>query len=141
MQIRFKGIVVAGVVATAALWLSTAPTAGQAPTPSLFASTYKAPRTAGGQPDISGIWEAMTSANWDILAHSAQPGPHPQIMGAWGAGRGGQSIVEGNEIPYQPWARAKQQENFKNRMVVKVAADPSRFRSEEHTSELQSLAY
>ncbi len=73
------------------------------------------------------MWEALTSANWDILAHSAQPGPHPTLLGAWGAGRGGQSIVEGNEIPYQPWAAAKQKENFKNRMVVKVAADPSRF--------------
>jgi hypothetical protein len=69
----------------------------------------------------------MTSANWDILAHSSQPGPHPTLMGAWGAGRGGQSIVEGNEIPYQPWAVAKKAENLKNRMVVKVAADPSRY--------------
>src|SRR6185436_17215320 len=34
---------------------------------------------------------------------------------------------DGNEIPYQPWARTKQQENLKNRMVVKVAADPSRY--------------
>jgi hypothetical protein len=76
---------------------------------------------------LSGVWEALTSANWDILAHPAQPGPHPQLLGAWGAGRGGESIVEGNEIPYQPWAAAKQKENFKNRMVVKVAADPSRF--------------
>ena len=36
-------------------------------------------------------------------------------------------IVEGNEIPYQPWAAEKQRENFANRTVVKVANDPSRF--------------
>ena len=124
MQIRFRGV---SFAILAAVWMTTAPTAGQAPSPQVFPSPYKAPRTIDGQPDISGIWEAMTSANWDILAHSAQPGPHPQLLGAWGAGRGGQSIVDGNEIPYQPWAAERQRQNFKNRMVVKVAADPSRF--------------
>ena len=32
----------------------------------------------------------------------------------------GQGVVEGNEIPYQPWALAKKQENFENR----ATADP-----------------
>jgi len=126
MPSRFKGVMMFVAAAGAALWLTATPTAGQAPSAGLF-TPYTPPRTADGKPDLSGVWEALTSANWDILAHSAQPGPHPQIMGAWGAGRGGQSIVEGNEIPYQPWAAAKQKENFNNRMVVKVAADPSRF--------------
>ena len=27
----------------------------------------------------------------------------------------GQGVVEGNEIPYQPWALAKKKENFENR--------------------------
>jgi hypothetical protein len=126
MQTRFRSVMMSAAVAAAALWLTAAPAAGQAPSTALFPS-YTPPRTADGKPDVSGVWEALTSANWDILAHSAQSGPHPTIMGAWGAGRGGQSIVEGNEIPYQPWAAAKQKENLKNRMVVKVAADPSRF--------------
>jgi hypothetical protein len=127
MKIRFKGVLMSVAVAGIALWLTALPTAGQTPSGTLFPAYKATVRTADGKPDLSGIWEALTSANWDILAHSAQPGPHSTIMGAWGAGRGGLSIVEGNEIPYQPWAAAKQQENFKNRMVVKVAADPSRF--------------
>lgn len=128
MPVRFRGVVMSVAVAGAAFWLTVSPIEGQgqAPDGSLFPS-YTAPRTADGRPDLSGVWEALTSANWDILAHSAQPGPHPQLLGAWGAGRGGDSIVEGGEIPYQPWAIAKQQENFKNRMTVTVANDPSRF--------------
>jgi hypothetical protein len=126
MQIWFKGGM-SVVVAAAALWLTTVPTVGQAPAPGAFPAYKATQRTTDGKPNLSGIWEALTSANWDILAHPAQPGPHPQMLGAWGAGRGGQSIVEGGEIPYQPWAATKQKENFKNRTVVKVAADPSRF--------------
>ena len=126
MDIRLKGATALVAAAMAAAWLATIPTASQAPSAGSF-SAYKAPRTADGKPNLNGIWQSFTTANWDILAHAAQPGPHPEIMGAWGAAPGGQGIVEGNEIPYQPWAAAKQKENFKNRMVVKVTNDPHRF--------------
>jgi len=108
--------------------------AGQAPSAQPF-PPYTAPKTADGKPNLNGIWQSFTTANWDILAHSAQPGPHPDIMGAWGAEPGGQGIVEGNEIPYQPWAAAKQKENFEKRMVVKVTNDPHRYDTGE--TELQ----
>jgi hypothetical protein len=77
----------------------------------------RAPRIAG-HPNFNGIWQAMTEANWDIAAHPARPGPSQ--FGALFSEPAGVGIVEGNEIPYQPWAAEKQKENFKNRWT----ADP-----------------
>jgi hypothetical protein len=126
MNIRLKGAATLVAAGMAVAWLATIRTASQVPSAGSF-SAYKAPRTPDGKPNLNGIWQSFTTANWDILAHAAQPGPRPEIMGAWGAAPGGQGIVEGNEIPYQPWAAAKQKENFKNRMVVKVTNDPKRY--------------
>src|SRR6476620_3897416 len=86
------------------------------------APTYRAPRL-DGHPDLNGLWQAMVTANWDLQDHDAQPGPHPEIMGAYGAGPAGQSIVEGGEIPYQPWALQKKKENFEKRAMVDVSND------------------
>jgi len=77
--------------------------------------TYRAPRL-NGRPDLNGIWQAMTTANWDLLDHPAQPGPFSQT-GAIGAVPAGQSVVEGGEIPYKPEALKKKQENFAKRMT------------------------
>jgi hypothetical protein len=67
------------------------------------------PRLADGKPDLSGIWQVLNSAAWNIQDHAAEKGVP-----------GGQGVVEGNEIPYLPGALAKRNENFKNRMT----ADP-----------------
>jgi hypothetical protein len=67
---------------------------------------YKSPRTPEGQPDLQGIWQVRNTANWDIQAH----GSAYRIPAGFG-------VVEGEEIPYQPWAAAKKQENFKNRLT------------------------
>jgi hypothetical protein len=112
------------------LCFTSTPAAAQAPAAGVF-PPYKAPRTAEGKPDISGIWQSFTTANWDIEAHGAQPGPYPGILGAWGAVPGGLGIVEGGEIPYRPEALAKKKENFEKRMVVKVTNDPHRYDSGE----------
>ena len=121
MRIGFRGAMSASaLVAAAALWLTAIPAAGQARAAGI-------PRTPDGKPNLSGIWQAFNTANWDILAHQAQPGPRPELMGAWGAQPGGMGIVEGNEIPYRPEALAQKKKNFDNRMNVKVANDPSRF--------------
>ena len=102
-------LVPAAIFATAlaTAWAS-APTslAGQAPS-----STPSVPRTADGKPDLSGIWQVMNTANWDLLDHHAQPDVPA-----------GPGVVEGNEIPYQSWALAKRNENFANRLT----ADPER---------------
>jgi hypothetical protein len=73
-------------------------------TSSAQASGSAIPRTADGKPDFSGIWQAMTTASWDIQAHAASRDAP-----------GGPGIVEGNEIPYQPWALAKKKENAEKR--------------------------
>jgi hypothetical protein len=104
------------------LWLLAMPSEGQPPRPGEF-GPYRAARLADGRPNLNGIWQALTTANWDLEDHEAQPGPHPELMGAYGAGPAGQSIVEGGEIPYQPWALARKRENFEKRMKVDLSND------------------
>ena len=91
---RLIGLIISAVAITAL----AKPAAGQA-----------LPRTAEGKPDLSGIWQAVNTANWNILAHGAEKDV-PAGLG----------VVEGDEIPYLPWAAAKQKENFANR----ATADP-----------------
>jgi len=77
---------------------------GQAP-----AQGYVPPRTANGQPDLGGIWQALNSAAWDIEDHSPRLG----VPGGFG-------VVEGGKLPYLPAALAKRKENFDKR----ATADP-----------------
>jgi len=106
----FRVLTVAIVLASA-MAVSSLPGAGQSPSPS-----YKAPRLVGTvNPNLNGLWQALTEANWDIQVHGAQPGP-PQF-GALYAEPAGPGIVEGNEIPYQAWALAKKKDNFEKRFV------------------------
>jgi hypothetical protein len=86
------------------------PAAGQTPAPRL-------PRMPDGKPNLTGLWQALGTAYWDIQDHSPQPGPFFQL-GAVGAMPGGQGIVEGNDIPYTPAAAAKKKENFATRMKL-----------------------
>ena len=69
------------------------------------------PRSPDGKPDLSGIWQVMNTAEWDIQDHSAQKGVP-----------GGQGVVEGNDIPYQPWALAKRKENYEQRATLDPAS-------------------
>lgn len=74
---------------------------------------YSPKRTHDGKPDLNGIWQALGTAHWDIEGHAARPGPIVEL-GALGAIPAGLGIVDGGEIPYQPWAKEKQQENLEN---------------------------
>ena len=67
------------------------------------------PRLKDGKPNLSGFWQVLNTAAFDIQDHVAQKGVP-----------GGQGVVEGNEIPYQPWALAQKKENYQNR----ATADP-----------------
>ena len=74
-------------------------------------ASQKVPRTAADK--LSGIWQAIGTAHWDIEGHSARPGPIV-VLGAVGAIPGGLGVVEGGRIPYQPWAEAKRKEHAAN---------------------------
>jgi len=73
-------------------------------------SSYRAPRAADGKPDLSGIWQAVNTANWDLLGHSARQGPI-LALGATFSEPAGVGVVDGNEIPYRPEALAKKKQN------------------------------
>src|SRR5437764_15305264 len=75
------------------------------------------PRMPDGEPNLTGLWQALGTAYWDIRDHSAQAGPYYQL-GAIGAIPVGQGIVEGGEIPYKPEASATQKQNFTDRMKL-----------------------
>src|SRR5579864_323262 len=117
MQNWFRGAITAVALATATLgvFLSLGrPIAGQTQ-----GSAYSAPRLAGTtHPYLSGIWQSFTTTNWDIQDHTAQPGPFPALLGAWGAEPAGQGIVEGGELPYKPEALAKKKANYAKRLAV-----------------------
>ncbi|HEY7336624.1 MAG TPA: hypothetical protein VH639_17155 [Bryobacteraceae bacterium] len=65
---------------------------------------------AGPKPDFSGVWQALNTAAWDIQDHTGLLGEPP-----------GEGVVEGSDIPYQPWAAAKKKDNYAKR----ATADPS----------------
>ena len=65
---------------------------------------YTGPRTPDGKPNLSGIWQSMSPAHWDLEAHSPEEGV-PAGMG----------VVEGGTIPYKPEALKKRNENKADR--------------------------
>jgi hypothetical protein len=106
-------------------WLAIPRTAAQTPA----APAVQVSRVAG-KPDFNGIWQAINTANWDLQTHEArpmiaQPGVAPNSvvlaapvvgLGAVGWIPGGLGVVEGNDIPYQPWAAARKKENLEHWM-------------------------
>lgn len=75
--------------------------------------TYTAPRTASGQPDLNGFWQALNTAHWDLEPHTAAPGPVLQLGAAY-AVPPGQGVVVDGPIPYRADALAKKKEYAAN---------------------------
>jgi hypothetical protein len=93
------------VATAAALIVSFAPAAALAQSAET-ASKYTGPRTPDGKPDLNGIWQSFSTAHWNLEAHTADPGVPA-----------GQSVVEGNDIPYQPAALPQRKANFEKRLT------------------------
>jgi hypothetical protein len=106
-------LIASGVLAVGSLISGQAPAAGTVS----FPAAYRPARTADGKPDFNGIWQALNAANWDIQDHGGSGGLNPATLGVYGAEPPGLGIVEGNDLPYQPWALAKRKENFEKRLV------------------------
>jgi hypothetical protein len=98
---------IAAGIAVPLLLLATTPAAAQT-------ASYRPPRAADGHADLSGIYQAVNTANWDLEDHSPQAAPLWQT-GAIGAQPAGESVVEGGTIPYKPEALEKKKANFANR--------------------------
>ena len=74
MRTRLIGAITAALVILA---LAPKPAAGQ-----------DVPRTADGKPDLSGTWQAVNTAAWNVLPHPAEAGV-PAGLG----------VVDGGAIP------------------------------------------
>jgi hypothetical protein len=109
----FGGLMVIFAAVAVCLLFSVAPVFGQAQGPA-----YKAPRTKDGKADLNGIWQAMSTAEWDLRAHAAAQGP-VLSLGAQFSIPPGPGVIDGDgQIPYLPAAAEQQKKNSANRLTL-----------------------
>ena len=74
------------------------------------------PRAANGRADLSGVWQALNTAHWNLEPHVSG---YPVVLelGAQFAVPPGLGVVVGGEIPYLPEARAERDRRFENRLI------------------------
>jgi hypothetical protein len=118
MRTRFNrpSVWIASATIAAVLCLAAIRMTGQA---------TRTPSATAAHPNLNGIWQATTTANWDLLAHAmrpavGQPGVYPDVpvlaapvlaLGSVGGVPPGPGVVEGNVIPYKPEAAAQKKDN------------------------------
>src|SRR5688572_20882338 len=90
---------IAAVVVLSVVWFGAGFPAGQAP-----GAKEGVRRMADKKPDLNGVWQALTTASWDLEDHNAQKDVPA-----------GQSVVEGGTIPYLPAAAATKKANYAKR--------------------------
>ncbi len=74
------------------------------------------PRAADGHPDLSGVWQALNTAHWNLEPH-VSAFPVVIELGAQFAVPPGQGVVEGGKIPYLPEALAERDKRFASRLT------------------------
>jgi hypothetical protein len=74
------------------------------------------PRASNGRPDLSGVWQALNTAHWNLEPHVSD---YPVVLelGAQFAVPPGHGVVEGGTIPYLPEARAERDRRFASRLT------------------------
>jgi hypothetical protein len=111
MRTKFLASLLPAAGLAVAILLAPQPSAGQAAKAAPKAAAkakYVPPRAADGHADLQGVWQVLdTSIASGIEAHTPALGIH--------AGVGVIVDPADGKLPYKPEARAKQQENFKNR--------------------------
>jgi hypothetical protein len=103
MKNQYIGWTLVVAAVSVVTWFAPIPATGQAQAGAAQAIA----RTADGKPDLSGIWQVVNTAAWDIQDHQAQKGVPAGI-----------GVVDSNEIPYQPAAAAKKKENYEKRATL-----------------------
>jgi hypothetical protein len=74
------------------------------------------PRATDGHPDLSGVWQSINTAHWNLEPHTST---YPVVLelGAQFAVPPGLGVVEGGKIPYLPAALAERDKRFANRLA------------------------
>jgi len=95
-----------------------APKAASAAPKAATPARVNVPRMPDGKPNLNGIWQAMNTANWDLVTHGPSQGP--TAYGTFLTTPPGIGVVQGDAIPYLPDAAFKKKDNYANRWI----ADP-----------------
>jgi hypothetical protein len=69
------------------------------------------PERISGHPNLSGVWQAMNTANWNLEAHSAEALDEFWKLGSLASIPAGKSVVVGGTIPYNEAGLAQRAEN------------------------------